>query len=248
MILRAVACLCMAALLPARDLYLIPESFFVTPDQHLRISIHAGEKPPLLDQLRDTDQITSSAIYGMTYLHATGQSVDGETLLKAKGILVLTARTLPAVDQFEAAALHAYLQNEGLTHALSQQVPDQGARLRHSGYAKALIQSESADEFFNHVVGFLIEIVPEKNPYILHAGDELPVQVLFAGKPAPDLKLEAVNGASTLSGRTAADGRITFRINSTGQWRLHTTEIHKCTELTLADWETLTASLTFEIR
>jgi len=81
---------------------------------------------------------------------------------------------------------------------------------RYSKFAKALLISGSSDDFYRQSLGF--EIIPEINPYTLHAGAQLPVRVWFRGEPAVDLQLEAAwyaggESKTTIIGRTDAEGR-----------------------------------------
>ena len=244
----------------AHDLYLMPSSFFVTPGERILISINNGDSfpqseiAPKINQLHDTDLITPSAIYNMTSLGVNGKAVQGEVNIKSKGVLILTTRTIPAYINEEPEKFTEYLKHEGLTAILAQQQANQPARERYSKYAKALIQSEGTDEFFSHVVGFMIEIIPEKNPFSLHAGEELPIEVLVRGKPAPDLQIEAARAGTgpaevKVIGRTDATGHINIPITGPGKWRLHTISMHKCSDPTLGQcWESFWASLTFETR
>lgn len=244
----------------AHDLYLMPASFYVTPGERIVVSINNGdsfpqsEVAPQVNRLQDTDLITPTAIYNMTSVGVNGKSVQGEVNIKAKGTLILAARTIPAYIDQEPGKFRDYLKQEGLTDILAQQQPEQLARERYSEYAKALIQSEASDEFSSHVVGFMIEIIPEKNPFTLHAGEELPIQVLVRGRPAADLQIEAARAQSgpaevKVVGRTDANGHATIPITGPGKWRLHTISMHKCSDPTLGQcWESFWASLTFEIR
>ncbi|MDQ2948889.1 MAG: DUF4198 domain-containing protein [Acidobacteriota bacterium] len=255
------ACLALAApLLTGHDLYLLPSSFFVSSGERIVVSINNGDSFPIsevapqINRLQDTDLITPTAIYNMTSLGVNGKTVQGDVNIKSKGTLILTARTIPAYIDQEPEKFRDYLKQEGLTEILSQQQPGQSARERYSKYAKALIQSEASDEFFSHVVGFMIEIVPEKNPFTLHAGEELPILVLVRGKPAADLQIEAARAQTgpaevKVIGRTDATGHATIPITGPGKWRLHTISMHKCSDPTLGQcWESFWASLTFEIR
>lgn len=242
------------------DLYLMPTTFFVTSGERIVVSINNGdsfpqsEAAPKLNRLQDTDLITPTAIYNMTSLGVNGKMVQGEVNIKSKGTLILTARTIPEYIDQTPEKFSEYLKQEGLTEILAEQQSGQPARERYSKYAKALIQSESGDEFFSHVVGFMIEIVPGKNPFTLHAGEELPIQVLVRGKPAADLQIEAARaqtgpGEVKVIGRTDATGHASIPINAPGKWRLHTISMHKCSDPTLGQcWESFWASLTFEIR
>ncbi|MGI8743332.1 MAG: DUF4198 domain-containing protein [Bryobacteraceae bacterium] len=264
MVKRRAAWACLAGMialpLAAHDLYLLPSSFYVAIGERLIVSINDGDGFPQseaaapLDRLRDTDLITPTAVYNIANLHAAETTVVGEANIKAKGTLILTARSTPAFIQMEPRKFRDYLKQEGLTGVLSQEIEGQPARERYSKYAKALIQSETGDEFFSHVVGFMIEIVPEKNPFTLHAGDELPIQVLVRGKPAADLQIEAARaqtgpGEIKVIGRTDATGHAMIPIDGIGKWRLHTISMHKCSDPTVGQcWESFWASLTFEIR
>jgi uncharacterized GH25 family protein len=254
------ALVCLVGPVAAHDLYLMPSSFFVSSGERITVAIHEGDSFPNseaavpLARLRDTDLITPSAVYNITNLRVDGSTVTAQANIRLRGTLILTARTMPNLIEVEPQKFRDYLTKNGQTDALHQHPPEQAGRERYSEYAKTLIQSEAADDFFSHVVGFMIEIVPEKNPYTLHAGDELPVQVLVRGKPAPDLQIEAVRAQSgpspaRLIGRTDATGHVTIPINGAGKWRLHAVSMHKCSDPTLAEcWESFWASLTFEIR
>lgn len=260
MVSRFLALVCAIAPLAARDLYLQPSSFFVSSGERITVSIHEGDSFPdsesavPLARLRDTDLITPSAVYNITNLHVVGTTVAAQANIKFRGNLILTARTIPDLVEMDAQKFHEFLTRNGLTDVLREHPPEQAGRERHSEYAKALIQSEAADEFFSHVVGFMIEIVPEKNPYTLHAGGELPVQVLVRGKPAADVHLDAVHiqagpAPARVSGRTDSTGHITIPISGAGKWRLCAVSMRKCSDPKLAEcWESLWASLTFEIR
>src|ERR1700736_6205624 len=184
-LLLALICAVVPAI--AHDLYLLPSSFFVSTGERITVAIHEGDGFPNsesavpLDRLRDTDLITPSAVFNITNLRKQGTTIAAQASIKFRGTLILTARTMPNLVELEAQKFKDYLTKNGLADVLRQHPHDQPGRERYSEYAKALIQSEAADEFFSHVVGFMIEIVPEKNPYTLHAGDDLPGPVLVRG-------------------------------------------------------------------
>ena len=87
--------------------------------------------------------------------------------------------------------------------------------------------SGEPDNFYQHALGHTIQIIPEQDPSSIHAGSALPVRVLFGGKPAADLQMEAAwsaNGKSktTVIGRTDTAGCIRVPMAAAGKWRLHT--------------------------
>jgi nickel transport protein len=60
-------------------------------------------------------------------------------------------------------------------------------------FAKALAAGAADDTLFNRRVGHLLELVPQKNPLALKAGDMLPVLVLFDGQPLAGAAIENSN-------------------------------------------------------
>ena len=123
----------------------------------------------------------------------------------------------------------------------------------YSKYAKSIVLAGASDGFFSHEIGFPIEIIPERDPYAAKAGESLPVRVNLRGNPAAGQEVEAAWAGSresrtTIVGRTDSTGRISVRLERPGLWRLHTLKMGRCSEPAVADWESLWASLTFEIR
>lgn len=98
-------------------------------------------------------------------------------------------------------------------------------------------------EYYHHPVGFLIEILPELNPYQLKPGDLLPIQVMFRDKPAADFQIEMAwlppgeKSQIKITGRTGNDGRLKIPIVSKGIWKLHAVLMERCAEPAVADGE-----------
>jgi uncharacterized GH25 family protein len=175
----------------------------------------------------------------------------------SSGDLILAVSTVPTLIELPAAKFTAYLKDEGLTDTIAWRAQhgesDNAGKERYSKYAKAILRSGQANGFASHAVGYVIEIVPEADPYALKPGDSLPVQVLFRGQPAAGLEIESAwanttGNQATVVGRTGADGRMRVPLAAAGRWRLHTIKMERCAEQAAADWESFWASLTFEIR
>ncbi|WP_342360214.1 DUF4198 domain-containing protein [Terrarubrum flagellatum] len=66
--------------------------------------------------------------------------------------------------------------------------------------------------------GLTLEIVPLVDVHPLTPGDELPVQVLFEGKPLKGAALfvDYVNDANTRGAKTDADGKATLKVRNDG--------------------------------
>jgi uncharacterized GH25 family protein len=100
------------------------------------------------------------------------------------------------------------------------------------------------------VLGFTLELVPEKNPYSLRPGDTLPVRLLFRGQPlAGALVHAALHGQpdAGASARTGPDGRAKLKLSRDGFWMIKAVEMGPAPQGVDADWQSLWASLTFEM-
>ncbi|MEO8027241.1 MAG: DUF4198 domain-containing protein [Bryobacteraceae bacterium] len=256
-----------SAILAAHDLYLMPDVFSVKPGQRLIFGIHDGdafpqsEESPIISRLRDTK------LAGVPATNIRGQKnrAVGEVAVKTAGTLILTTATIPGFIELEASKFETYLTLEGLDQVLryrrEHNETKKPGRERYSKFAKSIIQSGAPDDGYRKPVGFPIEIIPERNPATVRVGDILSVQVLRDGKPAFQLSFEASNETETrVIGRLDSSGRISIPITRAGRWRLHTVAMRRADQTKAigdaspeakaqaADWESVWASLTFEIR
>jgi uncharacterized GH25 family protein len=92
--------------------------------------------------------------------------------------------------------------------------------------------------------------VPEKDPYALRRGDELPVRLLWQGRPLGGALVSALPYASPESKeslRSDRDGRVRFRGLGPGVWLVKAVQMVRVTSDPNADWRSVWASLTFEV-
>jgi uncharacterized GH25 family protein len=261
---QTIALLFLAVPLLAHDLYLMPERFAVEKGSQLTVAVHNGdafpesEASPALERVRDFTVVSAAGSTEVQNVRVADKAAQGEVQVEGKGGLILTVRTVPNLLTLPAEEFDDYLKEEGLDAVIEWRAQHgeskAPSRERYSKYAKSLISSGGENKFHSHPVGMAIEIVPERSPVGLKAGDSLPVRVLFRGQPASGLQIESTwAGAAgpakkAIVGRTDKDGRIVVPLASTGKWRIHTIRMERCTEPSVADWESYWASLTFELR
>lgn len=65
-------------------------------------------------------------------------------------------------------------------------------------FAKALVLDGRDETSFNRHLGHLLELVPQKNPATLRAGEPLPVRVLINGQPLAGAAIEVGNGEDAI--------------------------------------------------
>ena len=249
--------------LVAHDLYILPERFFAAPNQAILAGFHNGdsfpqsEVSPKLERVRDTNLISVSGLATMHNLKIDGKRATATAMAPATGEFFLTIRTIPNILRSEPAQFLSYLKEEGFSQVIewrtSHGETQKPARERYSKYAKSLLIAGTTDGFFNHQLGFPIEIIPESDPYKAKPGQALPIRVVFKCKPASGLQVEIAwadegQTKTTIAGRTDERGRIAILLDKPGLWRVHTIKIEPCVDPAVADWESTWASLTFELK
>jgi uncharacterized GH25 family protein len=246
----------------AHDLYLMPDHFVTKSGVALRVVFQNGDEfpkassPTRPDRLRNTRLLSKAGTADFEQIAGEATQTTANVTAPGPGLAILTANTIPNFIELDPAKFKSYLEHENLTNALEwrEKHGETGkpGRERYSKYVKSLIRVERADGYFKETTGLAIEIVPEADPYSLHPGAALPVQVLFRGKPAVDIAVESAwleNGKAKMEtiGRTDADGRIRIPVKASGAHRLHAIVMERCVDPKAADWESFWASLTFEI-
>ena len=257
---RFIACL-LPAVTSAHVLYLMPERFAVEPGAVLEIRFEngddfpEGEVPVLPERLRSLRLHSASGEAAFENVQAGERRTTARVRMPGAGTAILTAETLPRFIELAPEKFHAYLKHEHLDAVLAWreragETAKPGREL-YSKYVKALIHGGRPDETYRREVGFIVEFVPEADPFALRPGDELPVRLLFRGKPAADVAVQSAwleNGAGRIEvvGRTDTTGRIRVPVRAEGPHRLHAIVMERSSGAE-ADWESFWASLTFEI-
>ena len=247
-----------AGALSAHDLYLMPEEFRAGKPGPRRIWFHLGDGFPESDSAIGLDRLSNARAVGqagefeVTDIQPSGDRVSGMVDLPAKGTYLITAESPTKDIDLPAAAFENYLEHEGLQHVIEWRKKNgesqkNGLEL-YTKFVKSRVAVGKPDSFYNHKLGLPIEIIPEADPFTLSKKDKLPIQVLFEGKPAPDLQIQTswAKGKqtdTTISGRTNQEGRLEVPLGQSGTYRIHTVLMRRA-----KDWESFWASLTFPVK
>jgi uncharacterized GH25 family protein len=159
-----------------------------------------------------------------------------------------------------AAKFEAYLKEEGLEKIVAlrarQGKSAAAAKEVFSRCAKALVAvggASSRDPGYDRVLGQRLELVAEKNPYALAGGGELPVRLLYEGKPLAGALVMALqrdrpdNLPGKVMARTDARGRVTLKLDRPGFWLVKAVNMIPAPPDAGADWESFWASLTLTL-
>lgn len=120
---------------------------------------------------------------------------------------------------------------------------------------KTFLTVGNASDSYKRILGYKIEIVPQKNPTILKVGNSLPVLVLYNGKPVKDATVFATydgykpteKGTYPVNAKTDVNGIVRVKLNRTGQWLIGARYQFNTPVNPDVDYENYRAYMMFEI-
>ena len=248
-----------ASRLAAHDFWIEPSSFRPAVDATVALRLFVGphfegEPFPRVPQLVSKFVLVSAsgerAVPG-----GPGDDPAGTIRIAEPGLAIVGYRSFDYPVSLEAAKFEEYLKEEGLekisTLRAQRGETARPAREVFSRCAKAVLDAGGSGKAgFDRVLGFTLELVPEKNPYALRPGDALPVRLLLGGKPLAGAVVHALlhgEPGATAAARTGRDGRVNLALAKPGFWMIKAVEMGPAPAGVDADWQSLWASLTFEM-
>ena len=103
----------------------------------------------------------------------------------------------------------------------------------------------------DRLLGFTLELVAVRNPYVIRTGQDLPVRLTYENRPltgALVVAMNRLNPSEKLAARTDNDGRVRFRLRPGGMWLVKAVHMVPAPAGSNAEWASFWASLTFELR
>ena len=259
--LLAVAALVLGAAPPlfAHDLWIEPTSFSPQAGEIVGVRLKVGMNlagdpvprvPALINQFVVADATDRTRVLGRN-----GSDPAGFVRVSAPGVQVIGYYSNPSWIELPPEIFNPYLKEEGLDSIIDirAQHGETGARARelYSRCAKSLVLSGSPDEAEgDRPLGFPLELVAERNPYALPAGEALPVRLTYQSRPLAGALVVAINRADPtekLAERSDRDGRVRFRLRPGGMWLVKAVHMVPAPSGSDADWASFWASLTFRI-
>lgn len=254
--------LAFAVLSPARahDTWLIPDQFNVAPKSTITLDMTSGMEFPKLDAGPKPERVKSASCrlagksFEITDKSAAPNSLQFKADLANEGVATFWVKLPPRVIELTPDQVKEYLDEVDAPEALRQEWAGMKEPRWRESYTKhpktfARVGQPPSDRSWAEPVGMFLEIVPEKDPTALKAGDDFPVRVLKGGAPFPDFSLNAVSAGEPKgeTRKTDSNGRVTFRLNKNGRWLLRGTDIRKSTQPD-TDWESDFTTLTLEVK
>ena len=244
----------------AHEAWIEPTTFSPEPGQIVGVRLRVGvdflgdslpRDPGLLNQFVFVDAAGRKPVVGRP-----GDDPAGFLRVAMPGLVVIGYHSKPSAVELAAEKFNQYLKEEGLdaVAALRARRNETGAAARElfSRCAKSLVLSGSPSEAQgDRLLGFTLELVAERNPYAIRAGEDLPLRLTYQNRPlagALVVAMNRLNPAEKLAARTDNDGRVRFRLRPGGMWLVKAVHMIQAPAGTNAEWESLWASLTFELR
>jgi uncharacterized GH25 family protein len=262
-LLSIAICLLLSASLSAsaHDYWIQPQSFVARAKGDVIVRLFVGDKL-VVEEERPFQQNRTVSFT----LHSLGETVDLSKQAKdgKKPLVVLqpinNGNYLITLERdatniaLEPAKFTAYLKEEGLENIIVERErlneTNSPGFERYSRFLKSLLQvGNEQDDTFKRIVGHKLEIVPQKNPYLLRKDETLPVLVLFENQPLRNSPIFSFNRSgkrvSEQATKTNDEGIATFNINRSGLWVIRLVQMRRCDNCKNADWESFWSSYTF---
>lgn len=244
--------------LHAHDFWIEPSAHRVEVDTLLSVRLRVGEgyrgdpvprKAAWIRRFVLSGPAGEEAIPG-----AEGADPAGRVAIRAPGLFVLGYQSRPTPLRLEARKFEAYLAEEGLEGILALRAEREESakpgREIFSRCAKALVASGGARSGgHDRRLGLPLELIPETDPFE-SAGPGLSVRLLFQERPLEGALVAAVSReepGKKLAARSDRDGRVVLDLAAGRTWLVTAVHMVQAPAGTDADWESLWASLTFEI-
>jgi uncharacterized GH25 family protein len=241
----------------AHDFWIEPANFRPAPGAKVPVRLivgqhFKGESVPYLLEL--FERYTLVTARGEKSIQATlGDDPAGSVVLTEPGLATIVYRGTVASVRFDSEAeFDAYLKMEGLEHIVQRYGQTKPPiREHYSRSAKALLSLGKPDPAqTDRRLGLPLELIAEKNPYVVGVDKSLPVQLLYQGKPLADATIIAFGKAAPETKqrlRTDRDGRVVLKLDRSGAWLVTCVHMRPAPKGSPVNWESIWASLTFEV-
>ncbi|MEA2561892.1 MAG: hypothetical protein QOH06_3396 [Acidobacteriota bacterium] len=235
----------------AHDFWIEPSSFRPAPGERVAVRLRVGENlkgDPVPRELGRIERFAAVGPAGEAEVKGVeGVDPAGWVSPAGPGLHWLVFDSNHASVEQTGPKFDNYLGQEGLERIRKLRKGTGPVKEIYSRCAKSLIRVGNGSAGFDRVLGLELELVPEKNPYALKPGEALPLRLLYKGKPLDGaLVIGLAPQGAKVSARTAG-GRASLVLDRPGLWLIKAVHMVPAPKRSGAEWESLWASLTFEL-
>lgn len=258
--LLAIGLFAFPVIVSAHDFWIEPSTFRPARGSEVEVRLRVGQHylGDTIPRKRSADLVMfdahtskrTTAVFG-----SEGEDPAGVIGVTDEGLILVAYYNKPAYVKLTEEKVEQYYREEGVesVRGLRARSPYAGEPWRelYSRCAKSLLWTgRGPATLFNKRLGMPLEIIPEKNPYLLGAGSTLPLQLLYRGKPLAGALIVAIprkEPGRAIALRSDVDGRVRMKLHSAGEWLIKSVHIVPAPEGARGQWESFWASLTFEL-
>lgn len=257
--------LLLPCLASAHDLWIEPSTFRPAVGENVTASLRVGQRlhgesvpriPGLVDRFFVKGEGAESPIAPLRLV----ADPAGYARVSEAGLHWIGYQSHPFPLALDARKFEEeYLKEEGLERIVEERArkgqSSAPGRERFYRCAKSLLEIPGEKGGVRSSVpdvplGFTLELVPRKNPYGIKPGGELPLLLLFRGKPISNVLVVAMtkdDAEKAVSARTDSRGFVTLRLARPGFWLVKAVHMEAAPPDAGVDWESWWASITFDL-
>ncbi len=252
----------LSMLAQAHEFWLQPLKYFYAVGEKVIISFKVGE-----NFMGEPWDLKRHRIERLEFIHSNQTSVLESTVKEGEkdnleieltdaGTHLIVMQSNAAYIELEADKFNEYLKEDGLDNVYDLRKKTntltKPSKEFYSRYTKLMLQvGDTKDDTYKKVIGFPIEIVPDRNPYAQKKGDLIRFKILWQGKPFFGAKVRVWNrfdNRTTIQNiYTEQDGTMETHISNPGAWMISVVNMIPSTREG-ADWESYWGSLVFGVK
>lgn len=248
------------------EFWIKPAKFQIDPGATLDVQLFVGDGFPGEVVTRNGPKIIKFAAFSdageLPIPGVNGKDPAGSITLEKAGAYVLAFRNHPSRVELEAPKFESYLREEGLDEIITKRAElgqsDKPGRELFSRCAKSIVRvgdaTGSTAAGFDREIGLRFEIVPLTDPAAINPTSDtarvLKVKAIFDGKPLANRMVAARtpdDPRHVVKATTDTEGRAELKLTTPGMWLVSSVHMVAAPENSNADWESLWASVTFEV-
>lgn len=246
----------------AHDLFLNAHPFHLEKTGSLTLAMNLAAAFPGKEEAWRQDKTLQFWIIGSSGKKLLKDEKGKNPIIEVseEGTYVIGWDSSPSYIEIESKDFNEYIAAEGYQNVVQarkeQGKQDAKGREKYVRFLKAFVQVGSKlTNDYSKPLGQKIEIIPLSNPYSLKQGTDLPIKILFDGKPLPKAKVMSTYDtyskehdvyAHTID--TAQDGTAKIPISKNGIWLIRVNTMLPMEGDPKADWQSFWANCTFEVR
>ncbi|MGB3725856.1 MAG: DUF4198 domain-containing protein [Glaciecola sp.] len=247
----------------AHDFWLSPNKYKLAKPNAISVQFLVGHKEDMNHWDLQWKRIVALRAYSENKVSdMTGSVIPKTNLLPgtastkelAQGTHLIGFETYHSISELNAEKFNSYISDEGLT-AISKHRQEAGTSTQrgteiYSRRAKAIVQvGDTYTDNVTQPIGHTLEIVPLHNPHSLKKDEELPIVVLFRGKPLAGalVHISSLNNHdySEQFLTTESTGITSFQVDKANDYKINVIWGVPIANNADADYETYFSSLTF---